>query len=114
MMIGRAGHAGGWLLAASLLAGVFSLGAQMCTVAFCASFYETSLRATGVGWAIGVGRIGAIVGPVMGGVLLTSGLPAPTLFVVVGLMSIGSAIAVAGIGLRGAGSAVVRSAQSVR
>jgi AAHS family 4-hydroxybenzoate transporter-like MFS transporter len=99
VMIGRAEHSGSWLLVASLLAGVFSIGAQMCTVAFCASFYETSLRATGVGWAIGVGRIGAIVGPVMGGVLLATGTPVPTLFLVVGLMSIGSAIGAAAIGL---------------
>jgi AAHS family 4-hydroxybenzoate transporter-like MFS transporter len=98
--IGRAGHSGQWLLAASFLSGVFSLGAQMCTVAYCASFYETDLRATGVGWAIGVGRIGAIVGPVMGGVLLSTGTPIPTLFVLVGLMSIGAAVGAAGISLR--------------
>jgi AAHS family 4-hydroxybenzoate transporter-like MFS transporter len=98
--IGRAGHSGQWLLVASFFAGVFSLGAQMCTVAFCASFYDTSLRATGVGWAIGVGRIGAIVGPVMGGILLGTGTPIPTLFVLVGLMSIGAAVGAAGISLR--------------
>jgi MFS transporter, AAHS family, 4-hydroxybenzoate transporter len=98
-MIGRAGGSGSWLLWASLLAGVFSVGAQMCTVAFCASFYETSLRATGVGWAIGIGRIGAIVGPLLGGALLATGTTVPTLFLVVGLMSMGSALGVAGIGL---------------
>ena len=36
-----------------------------------ASFYPTSMRSTGVGWALGVGRIGSIVGPVLGGVLLS-------------------------------------------
>jgi AAHS family 4-hydroxybenzoate transporter-like MFS transporter len=100
MLIGRAGSSGGWLLGASLCAGVFSLGAQMCTVAFCASFYETPLRATGVGWAIGVGRIGAIVGPLLGGALLATGTPVPMLFLLVGLMSVGSALGVAAIGLR--------------
>jgi AAHS family 4-hydroxybenzoate transporter-like MFS transporter len=99
VMIGRAEGSGTWLLWASLLAGVFSIGAQMCTVAFCAAFYETSLRATGVGWAIGVGRIGAIVGPLLGGVLIAAGMPTPTLFLVIGLMSIGSALGAAGIGL---------------
>jgi AAHS family 4-hydroxybenzoate transporter-like MFS transporter len=98
--IGRAGHSGHWLMAASFLAGVFSLGAQMCTVAFSAAFYDTSLRATGVGWAIGVGRIGAIVGPMMGGLLLATGTPIPTLFLLVGLMSIGAAVGAAGISLR--------------
>jgi AAHS family 4-hydroxybenzoate transporter-like MFS transporter len=101
VMIGHAGGSGAWLLWASLLAGVFSVGAQMCTVAFCAAFYDTSLRATGVGWAIGVGRIGAIVGPLLGGMLLAAGTPPPTLFLVVGLMSIGASLAAAGVGFGG-------------
>lgn len=33
------------------------------------------MRSTGLGWASGVGRIGAIVGPTMGGVLLAKELP---------------------------------------
>jgi AAHS family 4-hydroxybenzoate transporter-like MFS transporter len=98
-MIGQAEGSGAWLLGTSLLAGVFTIGAQMCTVAFCAAFYETSLRATGVGWAIGVGRIGAIIGPLLGGALLATGTPVPTLFLVIGVMSIGSAAGMAGIGL---------------
>ena len=35
-----------------------------------AKLYETSMRSTGIGWAIGVGRLGAIIGPFLGGVLL--------------------------------------------
>jgi AAHS family 4-hydroxybenzoate transporter-like MFS transporter len=87
------------LLAVTFLAGVFSIGAQMCTVALCASFYETSLRATGVGWAIGIGRIGSIIGPVLGGVLIAAGMAAVSLFILVGAMSIGSAIAMLALGL---------------
>jgi AAHS family 4-hydroxybenzoate transporter-like MFS transporter len=90
------------LLAATFLAGVCSIGAQMCTLALCASFYETSLRVTGVGWAIGIGRIGSIVGPVLGGVLIAAGMTAVPLFILVGAMSIGSAIAVVALGLRAA------------
>jgi AAHS family 4-hydroxybenzoate transporter-like MFS transporter len=88
------------LLAVTFLAGVFSIGAQMCTVALCASFYETSLRATGVGWAIGIGRIGSIVGPVLGGLLIAARMAAVPLFILVGAMSIGSAIAIVTLGLR--------------
>jgi AAHS family 4-hydroxybenzoate transporter-like MFS transporter len=88
------------LLAVTFLAGVFSIGAQMCTVALSARFYETSLRATGVGWAIGIGRIGSIVGPVLGGVLIGSGMATVPLFILVGAMSIGSAIAIVTLGLR--------------
>lgn len=35
-----------------------------------ASIYPTSIRSTGIGWALGIGRIGSIVGPVLGGMLL--------------------------------------------
>jgi MFS transporter, AAHS family, 4-hydroxybenzoate transporter len=95
------------LLAVTFLAGVFSIGAQMCTIALCASFYETSLRATGVGWAIGIGRIGSIVGPVLGGVLIAAGMAAVSLFILVGAMSIGSAIAIVALGLRTARTPVI-------
>jgi AAHS family 4-hydroxybenzoate transporter-like MFS transporter len=61
--------------------------------------YETSLRATGVGWAIGIGRIGSIVGPVSGGMLIAAGTAAVSLFILVGTMSIGSAIAIVALGL---------------
>jgi AAHS family 4-hydroxybenzoate transporter-like MFS transporter len=74
----------------------------MCTIALCASFYETSLRVTGVGWAIGIGRIGSIVGPVLGGVLIAAGMAAVPLFILVGAMSVGSAIAIVALGLRAA------------
>ena len=38
-----------------------------------ARLYPTEVRSTGVGWAIGAGRIGAIVGPLLGGVLIGAG-----------------------------------------
>ena len=84
-----------WLLyAITFAAGAFSIGAQMSTVAMCANFYESFLRSTGVGWAMGVGRVGAIAGPVLGGMLLASGTAVPLLFIVVGLTSLGSGVAV--------------------
>jgi len=46
-------------------------GAQAALNAVAASFYPTPMRSTGVGWALGVGRVGSIVGPVLGGVLLS-------------------------------------------
>lgn len=36
-----------------------------------AEFYPTSIHSTGIGWALGVGRIGSIAGPLLGGVMLT-------------------------------------------
>jgi MFS transporter, AAHS family, 4-hydroxybenzoate transporter len=38
-----------------------------------AEFYPTAIRSTGVGWALGIGRIGSIIGPTLGGTLLALG-----------------------------------------
>ena len=36
-------------------------------------FYPTKVRSTGVGWALGIGRFGSILGPVVAGYLLNAG-----------------------------------------
>lgn len=59
------------LLTGAALSGFGVVGAQIGCNALAASVYPTAIRATGVGWALGVGRIGAIVGPLVGGMLLT-------------------------------------------
>lgn len=46
------------------------IGAQPGLNAMAATFYPTYMRSTGVGWGLGIGRIGAIVGPVAGGELM--------------------------------------------
>ena len=42
--------------------------------AVAASMYPTYIRTTGVGWAIGAGRLGGIIGPILGGLLVAWGL----------------------------------------
>ena len=59
------------MLGATLLLGITVQGAQSGLNALAASFYPTTIRATGIGWALGIGRIGSIVGPSVGGVLLS-------------------------------------------
>lgn len=49
-------------------------GSQIGANALAAAFYPTSNRVTGVSWALGVGRCGAILGSLMGGALLAAGL----------------------------------------
>jgi AAHS family 4-hydroxybenzoate transporter-like MFS transporter len=93
-LMGAAGPSKAFLLLACLAAGFFSIGAQMCTVALCATFYDTSLRATGVGWSMGVGRTGAICGPVVGGILIAQGVTTPTLFIIAGVVSLGASAAI--------------------
>jgi AAHS family 4-hydroxybenzoate transporter-like MFS transporter len=58
-------------MAVTFVLGVTVQGAQAGINAASASFYPTAMRSTGVGWALGIGRIGSIVGPVFGGVLLS-------------------------------------------
>lgn len=47
-----------------------------------ASVYPAERRATGIGWAIGIGRSGAVIGPLIGGYLLAASTPLPVLFAV--------------------------------
>jgi AAHS family 4-hydroxybenzoate transporter-like MFS transporter len=48
-------------------AGACIIGGQPALNALAGSYYPTYLRSTGIGWALGVGRVGAIVGPVVAG-----------------------------------------------
>lgn len=60
-----------WALAALVFfIGACIIGGQMGLYALAAEEYPTTLRATGVGWAVGIGRIGSAVGPAVGGALL--------------------------------------------
>jgi AAHS family 4-hydroxybenzoate transporter-like MFS transporter len=93
-MIGMVGHSGEQLLLAAFVAGMLTVGAQMCTIGLSASFYDTSLRATGVGWSLGAGRVGAVIGPIIGGVLIGAGLSTLTLFLIAGVVALGASLAV--------------------
>lgn len=57
------------------VAGAATIGTQVIANAYTTQYYPSEIRSSGVGWALGVGRLGAIIGPLMGGVLLTLELP---------------------------------------
>ena len=65
----------GWTLAVLAVAGGGFVGSQLGLNGFAAAIYPTEVRSTGIGWALGVGRLGGILGPVIGGMLLGAGLP---------------------------------------
>jgi AAHS family 4-hydroxybenzoate transporter-like MFS transporter len=69
--IGQLGHSPVFVTVAIFVAGFCIVGGQNSSNALSAALYPTSVRATGVGWALGVGRIGSIVGPLIGGILLS-------------------------------------------
>lgn len=70
--IGQLGHSVALVTAAIFAAGFCIVGGQIAANALAAGFYPTSVRATGVGWALGIGRVGSIIGPLVGGALLTA------------------------------------------
>jgi AAHS family 4-hydroxybenzoate transporter-like MFS transporter len=70
-VIGQLGHSVVFVTMAIFAAGFCMVGGQIAANALAAGFYPTSIRATGVGWALGIGRVGSIIGPLVGGVLLT-------------------------------------------
>ncbi len=60
-----------------LLTGFFVFSAQVLLYAYVSKHYPTSGRGTALGWAAGIGRVGAICGPILGGMLLGAGLAVP-------------------------------------
>ncbi|WKK12644.1 aromatic acid/H+ symport family MFS transporter [Rhodococcus ruber] len=64
-----------------VLAGVGTHGTQCLIIAAVASYYPDHLRGTALGWALGVGRIGAVAAPQIGGWLLAAGLGANSNFI---------------------------------
>jgi AAHS family benzoate transporter-like MFS transporter len=65
------------LYAAVFLTRCFVFSAQVLVYAYVGRIYEAANRATGLGWAAGVGRLGAICGPLLGGALLEAGIAYP-------------------------------------
>lgn len=65
----------GLLFLMVFIPGATTIGTQILLYASVAQLYNLSVRSTGLGWASGVGRIGAIVGPTLGGVLLAQQMP---------------------------------------
>ena len=62
------------------LVGFFLFGTITGLYALTPMLYEPTLRSTGMGWAIGIGRTGAIISPLLTGVLLDMGWAISTVF----------------------------------
>lgn len=68
------------LLAAVAVAGTGTIGTQVLIYGFVSNFYPTEARGAGVAWCAGFGRLGGIVGPVIGGLLIGAGISSGTAF----------------------------------
>jgi AAHS family 4-hydroxybenzoate transporter-like MFS transporter len=78
--IGFSGHSIALVTVAIFCAGFCIVGGQIASNALTATYYPTAMRSTGVGWALGIGRVGSIVGPLIGGIMLSRHVGTETLF----------------------------------
>jgi MFS family permease len=70
-----------WLtLTVTLCVGLTVQGGFNGFWALAARLYPAEMRSTGIGWALGVGRVGAVLGPVAGGLLVGAGATLGTTF----------------------------------
>lgn len=76
------------------LAGCFVFSAQVLVYAFTSANHPPQIRATALGWSAGIGRLGAICGPILGGVMLGTGYAVPWGFYAFALVGLLGAIAI--------------------
>jgi MFS transporter, AAHS family, 4-hydroxybenzoate transporter len=82
----------------SLFRWLFVSGSQVGGNALSAAYYPTNSRATGVSWANAVGRLGSIVGSVLGGFLLGLKLDLPSVFTLAAVPALFASISIAVMG----------------
>src|ERR1700688_183635 len=80
-----------------LLAGASIVGGQPGINALATSIYPTQLRATGVGWCLGIGRAGSIVGPMAAAQLIAHHFTNESLFMFAAIPAAFSSLLIAGM-----------------
>lgn len=82
------------------ITGAASIGGQILLLAYMSQYYSSNIRATGLGMALGVGRLGAILGPILCGWLLSLSLPIAYNFIALAIPCMIAMISVSIIHLR--------------
>lgn len=82
------------------MAGATTIGTQILLYAYVAQFYPMDIRSTGIGWASGVGRLGGMAGPILGGALLSMGLPFEANFMIFAIPGAIGALAICFVSLK--------------
>ena len=93
------------------LTGASTIGTQIVTYAYVGQYYPTAVRSTGIGWASGVGRSGAILAPIVIGTLVGLALPLQQNFMAIAIPAGIATIAVLMINHRRSASAAPRGAE---
>ncbi len=94
MVLGLGGGSLQTLAYAAIAASFFANAAMVGLYAQIAMSFPPTVRATGIGFVIGVGRYGAALGPIAGGMLLSAGLPFVWVSSVIGSASLLAALAI--------------------
>jgi MFS transporter, AAHS family, 4-hydroxybenzoate transporter len=89
------------LLIMTFLAGTTIIGSQTGANGTCGKLYPARMRTSGLGWALGIGRLGGIAAPVLGGYLLSLGMAPTHIFLSACLFALIAAAATAMLAFRG-------------
>ncbi|QBR04135.1 MFS transporter [Paraburkholderia pallida] len=114
MLNGSAGAPESMLLVMSFVGGALGSGGQVGLNAIAGTIYPTNIRSTGVGWAFGVGRVGAILGPMLAGALLARNTNPRIVFIVMSFSFAVAALSVAMMHLRTTTRAKLTASRPVR
>jgi AAHS family 4-hydroxybenzoate transporter-like MFS transporter len=87
--------------------GMTIIGSQTGANATAGKLYPARMRTSGIGWALGIGRLGGIAAPVLGGWLLATGMRPPQIFLSACGFALIAAIATALLVFRGARAEVM-------
>jgi MFS transporter, AAHS family, 4-hydroxybenzoate transporter len=97
-LVGYAAPSVGAVILLQALFGVFMGGGSSGLIALAAIYYPTAIRSTGVGWAMGMGRIGSFTGPLAVGSLVALGLSTAGIFVAIAVPALLAAATTAVVG----------------
>ncbi len=97
--LGEIDLASGWVYVAMVFVGAGVVAAQAGLHAVCSMMYPTRMRGTGLGWAMGLGRVGGMAGPLLGGMALAGHWSALPSFLTGALPMLVVGVATALIGL---------------
>jgi AAHS family 4-hydroxybenzoate transporter-like MFS transporter len=89
------------LCVVSALAGMTIIGSQTGLNGTCGKLYPARMRTSGLGWALGIGRLGGIAAPLLGGYLLSLGLAPTRIFLSACVFALIAALATALLAFRG-------------
>jgi AAHS family 4-hydroxybenzoate transporter-like MFS transporter len=94
------------LLVCTFLAGMTIIGSQTGANGTCGKLYPARMRTSGLGWALGIGRLGGIAAPALGGYLLSLGLAPTRIFLSASAFALVAAAATALLVFRGSRASV--------